>query len=254
MKKGGTSRTLVITGGNRGIGEAITQAFWNEGYFVLAGARTETELVRQLGERVRFQKMDVRLESDHRVLAKTALEWTGHLDVFINCAGFSQWRAIREVDLDFWDKMIDTNLKGTFWGCKVAAENMPTGGCIINISSLAGKRGSANNSVYCVSKFGVNGLTQALAKELGPKGIRVNAVCPVYIKTKGLMEALTDERSPTQGQGAESYLEKFAAENAALKRLPSGEEVATMCLFLASPEASAITGQCINVDCGVLPQ
>jgi 3-oxoacyl-[acyl-carrier protein] reductase/meso-butanediol dehydrogenase/(S,S)-butanediol dehydrogenase/diacetyl reductase len=150
--------------------------------------------------------------------------------------------------------MIDTNLKGTFWGCKVASENLSAGGCIINISSLAGKRGSANNSVYCASKFGVNGLTQALAKELGPRGIRVNAVCPVYIQTKGLVEALSDKRSPTQGEDIESYLEKFAAENAALKRLPTGEEVAEMCLFLASDEASATTGQCINVDCGVLPQ
>ena len=138
--------------------------------------------------------------------------------------------------------------------CKVAAENLSEGGCIINISSIAGKRGSANNSVYCVSKFGVNGLTQALAKELGPKGIRVNAVCPVYIQTKGLMEALGNKRSPTQGKDIDLYLKIFAAENAALKRLPTGDEVAKMCLFLASDKASAITGQCIHVDCGVLPQ
>lgn len=254
MKIDSISRTVVITGGNRGIGEAITKVFWKEGYHALMGARTDTKLAEQLGERVRFQKMDVRLESDHRILVKTALEWTGRLDVFINCAGFSEWRPIFEVDSDFWNKMIDTNLKGTFWGCKVAAENLSEGGCIINISSIAGKRGSANNSVYCVSKFGVNGLTQALAKELGPKGIRVNAVCPVYIQTKGLMEALGNKRSPTQGKDIDLYLKIFAAENAALKRLPTGDEVAKMCLFLASDKASAITGQCIHVDCGVLPQ
>ena len=80
---------------------------------------------------------------------------------------------------EFWNKMIDTNLKGAFWGCKIAAANLNAGGTIINVSSLAGKRGSVNNSVYCASKFGMNGLTQALAKELGQKGIRVNAVCPV---------------------------------------------------------------------------
>jgi NAD(P)-dependent dehydrogenase (short-subunit alcohol dehydrogenase family) len=254
MKIRNIRRTVVITGGNRGIGEAITKAFWKEGYRVLIGARTDTKLARQLGERVRFQKMDVRLESNHRTLVKTAVKWTGRLDVFINCAGFSEWRPIHEVDSNFWNKMIDTNLKGTFWGCKVAAESLSKGGCIINISSLAGKRGSSNNSVYCASKFGINGLTQALAKELGAKGIRVNAVCPVYIQTKGLMEALSDKRSPAQGEDTESYLEKFAAENAALKRLPTGDEVARMCLFLASHKASAITGQCINVDCGVLPQ
>jgi NAD(P)-dependent dehydrogenase (short-subunit alcohol dehydrogenase family) len=254
MGKSDINRTVIISGGNRGIGEAITKAFWKEGYHVLMGARTDTKLTAQLGKEVRFQRTDVCLESDHRVLVKSAFEWTGRLDVFINCAGFSQWRPINEVDLDFWNKMIDTNLKGTFWGCKVAAESLSEGGCIINISSLAGKRGSANNSVYCASKFGVNGLTQALAKELGPKGIRVNAVCPVYVQTQGLMEALGDKRSPTQGMDIEFYLEKFAAENAALRRLPTGDEVARMCLFLASLEASAITGQCINVDCGVLPQ
>ncbi len=254
MVKNRVDRTVIITGGNRGIGEAITRAFWEEGYHVLIGARRDTQLARQLGGRVRFKKTDVRLESNHRSLVKTAFQWTGRLDVYVNCAGFSGWRPVREVDSDFWNKMIDTNLKGAFWGCKVAAESLSEGGCIINISSLAGKRGSANNSVYCASKFGVNGLTQALAKELGPRGIRVNAVCPVYIQTKGLMQALKDKRSPVQGDDIASFLRRFAEENAALKRLPTGEEIAKMCLFLASDKASAITGQCINVDCGVLPQ
>ncbi len=249
-----SDQTVVISGGNRGIGEAITKAFWKEGCHILVGARTETHMLRELGERARFEKMDVRLEENHRRIVKTAFEWTGRLDVYVNCAGLSGWRPVEAIDLSFWDEIIDTNLKGTFWGCKVAAENLSTGGCIINISSLAGKRGSANNSVYCASKFGVNGLTQALAKELGPRGIRVNAVCPVYVQTDGLLEALMDKRSPTQGGDIESYLRRFAEENAALKRLPTGEEVAKMCVFLASDEASAITGQCINVDCGVLPQ
>ncbi len=247
-------RAVIITGGNRGIGEAITRAFWKDSFHVLVGARTETDLIRELGERVRFEKMDVRLEEDHRRLVKIAFEWTGRLDVYINCAGFSGWRPVENIDLSFWNEMTDTNLKGTFWGCKVAAENLSKDGCIINISSLAGKRGSANNSVYCASKFGVNGLTQALAKELGSRGIRVNAVCPVYVQTNGLLEALVDKQSPVQGGDVEVYLRKFAEENAALRRLPTGDEVAKMCLFLASDEASAITGQCINVDCGVLPQ
>ncbi len=154
----------------------------------------------------------------------------------------------------FWDKMLNTNLKGTFWGCKTAAEYLSPGGSIINVSSLAGKRGSANNSVYCASKFGVNGITQALAKELGPKGIRVNAVCPVYVETSGLLEALENPDAPSRGQETDAYLQEFAKANAALQRLPHGSEVADLCLYLASPAASAITSQCINVDCGVLPQ
>jgi len=238
----------------RGIGEFLTRVFWEEGYHVLIAARRDTGLPGKLGDRVRFQRADVREEKDHTALVATMLNWTGRLDAYINNAGFSEWRAVEEVNESFWRKMIDTNLKGVFWGCKVAAGALKEGGSIINISSLAGKRGSANNSVYCASKFGVNGITQALAKELGPKGIRVNAVCPVYVQTEGLLEALKDDKSPTGGSATIAYFESFARDNAALKRLPLGQEIAEVCLFLASNKASAITGQCINVDCGVLPQ
>jgi 3-oxoacyl-[acyl-carrier protein] reductase/meso-butanediol dehydrogenase/(S,S)-butanediol dehydrogenase/diacetyl reductase len=196
----------------------------------------------------------VRKESDHKALVAAAIEWTGQINAYVNCAGFSKWSPIEKINEQFWVEMIDTNLKGTFWGCKAAAAHLTKGGCIINISSLAGKRGSANNSAYCASKFGVNGLTQALAKELGPRGITVNAVCPVYVRTEGLIEALKDNDSPTQGKDIEMYFEHFARDNAALKRLPLGEEIGNACVFLASDESSAITGQCINVDCGVLPQ
>jgi 3-oxoacyl-[acyl-carrier protein] reductase/meso-butanediol dehydrogenase/(S,S)-butanediol dehydrogenase/diacetyl reductase len=130
---------------------------------------------------------------------------------------------------------------------------MLDGASIINISSIAGKRGSSNNSAYCSSKFGVNGLTQSLSKELGPRGIRVNALCPVLIKTDGLIDALKENFSPAK-LDPEKFITDFARDNSALKRLPTGEEVGNMAVFLASNEASAITGQCINVDCGVLPQ
>ena len=247
-------KTVIITGGNRGLGENITRVYYDHGYHVMIGAQTDTGLAQKLGERARFLKTDVRNEADHHTLVKKTIKWTGRLDVYINCAGFSAWCPVEEVDEDFWNTMINTNLKGVFFGCKAAVRHLGKNGCIINISSIAGKRGSANNSVYCASKFGVNGITQALAKELGPRGIRVNAVCPVYIATKGLIEALKDEQSPARGMDIGDYLEKFASENAALLRLPTGDEIANACLFLASDEASAITGQCINVDCGVLPQ
>ncbi|MBM3251556.1 MAG: SDR family oxidoreductase [Candidatus Omnitrophica bacterium] len=252
MKKINNKRTVIITGGNRGIGEFITRAFYNNGDYVLIGARSDTGLTKKLGPRARFSKVDVRKEIDQTKLAKTAINWTKRLDVYINCAGFSQWRPIKEVNDKFWNDMVNTNLKGTFWGCKTAARFLSKGGCIINISSIAGKRGSANNSVYCASKFGIIGLTQSLAKELGPKGIRVNAVCPVYIRTDGLMKALKDNSSPTQGKNIEEYFKKFTAENSCLGRLPTAEEIANVCVFLASDKASAITGQSINVDCGVL--
>ncbi|MBI5134682.1 SDR family oxidoreductase [Candidatus Uhrbacteria bacterium] len=246
--------TVVVTGGNRGIGEGIVREFLAAGYQVLVGARTDTRLEVSLGAMVRFCPMDVTQRSDHHALVKTALNWTGRVDVYVNCAGFSRWRSIDCINEEVSNQMIQTNLMGTLWGCQAAASVLPSGGSIINVSSIAGKRGSANNSLYCATKFGVNGITQSLAKELGSRGIRVNAVCPVLIHTPGLMEALQDEQSPTKGKDVGQFFAAFTQANAALGRLPTAQEVGAVCVFLASPQASAITGQCLNVDCGVFPQ
>jgi NAD(P)-dependent dehydrogenase (short-subunit alcohol dehydrogenase family) len=182
------------------------------------------------------------------------IKWTGNIDVLINNAGYSGWKPLEKIDEDFWDEMIDTNLKSVLFASQAALAAMQKGASIVNISSLAGKRGSANNAVYCASKFGVNGITQSLAKELGSRGIRVNAVCPVYLRTPGLEEALQENDSPTKGNDLTSYLDEFAKTQTALGVLPTEQQVADTCVFLASKEAGAITGQCINVDCGVLPQ
>lgn len=246
-------KTVVITGGNRGIGLNITEAYMDAGYFVVVGARQDIGLTKRFGDQVRFVAMDVRDESAHRSLVDIAIRQTNTLDVYINNAGYSEWRPIAEIDDNFLDDLIGTNLKGAFWGCKAAASVMQEGGCIVNISSIAGKRGSSNNSAYCATKFGMNGLTQALAKELGPRGIRVNALCPVLIPTEGLLEALKNPHSPAKGN-TEEFIVNFTAANSALGRLPTGVEVAAASLFLSSDAASAMTGQCINVDCGVFPQ
>ncbi len=246
-------KTVIITGGTKGIGLSIAKAFHDEGMNVVVGARLQSQEIKKFDSRIRFVQMDVRKEMNHRELIKVARQWTGRVDVYVNCAGFFEWKPVHEIDKPFWDLIIDTNLKGTFWGCKVAAENLKEGGVIINISSLAGKRGSANNSAYCASKFGVNGLTQSLARELGSKGIRVNAICPVYVKTPFLHEQLKHRVSPAQGKDVDQYLKQFSESQSALKRLPTMEEVATTCLFLASDKASAITGQSLIVDCGVFP-
>ncbi len=246
-------KTVVITGGNRGIGLSITESFVNAGFFVVVGARQDFDLNSKFGDQVSFVPIDVRDESAHQKLVDTALGKTGALDVYINNAGFSEWRPIEDIDDQFLDDILATNLKGAFWGCKAASRAMKDGASIINISSIAGKRGSSNNSAYCATKFGMNGLTQSLAKEIGPRGIRVNALCPVIVPTEGLIEALKSPFSPAKGD-PEGFISSFRKANAALGRLPTGEEIAAMCLLLSSEDASAVTGQCINVDCGVLPQ
>jgi len=246
--------TAVITGGSRGIGAEITRKFHSAGWIVVVGARNAPEGFDKDSESIQAVSMDVTRIQDHTRLVEFALAKTGRLDCYINCAGRSQWKSLESISEPFLEEMLDVNLKGVLWGCQAAAEKLQIGGSIINISSLAGKRGSANNAAYCMAKFGVNGLTQSLAKELGSKGIRVNAVCPVYVPTLGVISALELPEAPPNGETVESYFNNFIEANTALKRLPTGNEVASTCLFLASPAASAITGQCINVDCGVLPQ
>jgi NAD(P)-dependent dehydrogenase (short-subunit alcohol dehydrogenase family) len=248
-----TRKTVIITGGNKGIGEGITRVFLDAGYDVVIGAREKTSLFDNNTEHLHFVPTDVRHEESHKALVAAALEKTGRLDVYINNAGLSGWKPLAHITDEFIDHLVSTNLKSVIWGCKAAIGAMPAGGVIINISSLAGKRGSTNNTVYCATKFAVNGITQSLAKELGPQGIRVNALCPVLVTTSGLLEALAGPDAPG-GDDPAGFIDNFRKANAALGRLPTGEEVGDMALLLAGEQASAITGQCINVDCGVFPQ
>jgi 3-oxoacyl-[acyl-carrier protein] reductase/meso-butanediol dehydrogenase/(S,S)-butanediol dehydrogenase/diacetyl reductase len=244
-------RTVVVTGGSRGIGAVIADAFHALGDRVVVASRSAPP---HLDERRRHVSCDVRVPADLRTAVEAAVAWSGGLDVLVSNAGTSGWKRLEDVDEAFWDDMIDTNLKGALFAAQAAAPHLRAGGCMINVSSLAGKRGSAHNAVYCAAKFGVNGITQALAKELGPRGIRVNAVCPVYVRTPGLEAALRDPAAPPAGDDVDRYLAEFARTQSALGRMPRAEEVARTCVFLASDAASAITGQCLNVDCGVLPQ
>ena len=246
-------KTVIITGGNKGIGLDISKVFADNGYKVFVGAREDTKELQSLDGDITFVKTDVKVEKDHQKLVKIALDRTNRLDTYINNAGFSTWRSIGNIDEDFLDNVLDTNLKGVFWGCKSALSVMQSGANIVNVSSIAGKRGSANNSAYCASKFGVNAITQSLAKEVGKRNIRVNAICPVIVPTQGLIEALDKPESPAYGN-IDLFIDNFRKNQAALPELPTGEEIGKSCLFLASDGASAITGQCINVDCGVFPQ
>jgi len=245
-------RVVAITGGTRGIGRAIAELFLERGEVVAVLSRSAPEA--SLPSAILPITGDVRIREDVRRFVQQIEKRLGPLGVFVNCAGISRWRSLGHIDESFARGMLETNILGTLWGCQAAAEGMAEGGAIVNVSSLAGKRGSANNSAYCASKFAVNGITQALAKELGARKIRVNAVCPVYVETPYILESLSEKESPAAGKPVSDYLADFAAAQTALGRLPKAAEIADLICFLASPQASAITGQCINIDCGTLPQ
>jgi NAD(P)-dependent dehydrogenase (short-subunit alcohol dehydrogenase family) len=149
------SATVIVTGGNRGIGRSITESFVKAGYTVIVGARTEQNIQAINPKHVIFRAVDVRDEAAHVTLAQMAIDATGRIDAWVNNAGVSAWKPINEIDEAFFDELMGINLKGAFWGCKAAAQYMTdAGGSIINISSIAGKRGSANNAMYCATKFG----------------------------------------------------------------------------------------------------
>lgn len=244
-------KVAVITGGSKGLGLGLVNHFLNCNYKVFACSRKK-----QLNEdHPNFYHIqgDVVDQNTHYKLAELAFKKFGQLNVYINNAGVSKWVPLSEINKDLLEELFKTNIHSAFWGCQAAARYMKCNDVIINISSIAGKRGSKNNSSYVATKFAMNGLTQSLAKELGEKGIRVNAVCPVLVETEGLLSALQDKNSPGY-PNPKDFLEGFRLTQSALGRLPSVEEVSNLVYFLASKEASAITGQCINVDCGVFPQ
>ena len=233
-----TENTIIITGGSRGMGASISAAFHAAGHRVVIAGRTDTGLAKQLGEHARFIATDVRQTQSLVGLIKRTIDWTGRLDVLVNNAGLSAWRPLGEIDEAFWQDMLDTNLKSVLFASQAALPHMRRGGSIINISSLAGKRGSTNNSVYCATKFGVNAITQSLAKELGPVGIRVNAVGPGFISTDLVKNGLPPE----------TY--DMLAGMHPIGRMGTPEEVAKLVLFLASDASSNMTGGYYPVDGG----
>ncbi len=246
-------KLVIITGGTRGIGQSISEEFLNNKWKVIVTGRSETSYIKKnQNKNLRYVKMDVSKEKDFIQLYKEAKKWSKSINCVINCAGISSWMPIRSVNNSFIDKIFETNVKGVIWSCKHASFYLKSGSSIINISSIASKRGSKNNSIYCASKFAVNGITQSLSKELGKENIRVNAVCPVNILTSGLKDAFKSSHSPVKGNN-KNYLKDFIKQQSALPNLPNKKDVAYFCYFLASDKARYITGQSFNIDSGVMP-
>jgi len=250
-------RVAVITGGSRGIGRGIAEKFLAEGAAVVIGGKSQDKGLRAIeemgvGDRATFLQCDVRREEDVNNLVDEAAKRYGSADVLVNNAGGSdRWALVHELSDEAWQNALDLNLNAVFWGTRRALKYMLDRGWgrILNISSVEGKQANKPAvSHYITNKHAINGFTKAVAHEYGPRGITCNAICPGAVETDLMMEA-----GPTVAAQAgityEQFLDNYAQE-AAIKRLNTVEEVAAMAALLASEVGGGITGALINVDGG----
>ncbi len=240
-------KSAVITGGVRGIGKAIAEEFCRQGADVLlcyrsneeAAKRTAEEL-KQYGTRVELIKGDVSDPAHAEETAKHAKELFGKIDILVNNAGITKDKLLLKMTPSDFDEVVQANLSGSFYFLQAIAPVMikQRGGRIINISSIVGVKGNAGQVNYSASKAGIIGMTLSAAKELGKRGITVNAIAPGYIETD-MTEILTEDQK------------KAMTDIISLGRAGKASDVANAVAFLASDAAAYITGQILAVDGGM---
>ena len=248
-----------VTGAAMGMGRAIAETLAAEGATVAVTdldfklAQEVAEGIRQKGGKAEAWKLDVTDRPEIKKVIQEVVGRFGKLDIWVNNAGVSTMVAFLELSERDWDFLHDVNGSGVFFCSQAVASHMVkagSGGKIINVASMAGKRGGNAPYLahYVYTKFGVIGLTQAMAKELSPHKITCNAVCPGYVATPMQERELVWEaklRNMTPAAVKQSYI-----DDTPLGRLETAQDIANMVLFLASSEADFITGEAINVNGG----
>ncbi len=241
-------KTAIVTGGSRGIGEAVALRLAQEGAHVavcasksLSSAEAVAAKIQTLGRQALSLQTDVSKTEDVDVLIKTVLDAWGKIDILVNNAGITRDNLLLRMKEEEWDAVMDVNLKGAFNCIKAATRSMMKArtGRIINISSVVGLMGNAGQANYAASKSGLFGLTKSVAKELASRGITANAVAPGFIPTDMTAELTDDIKSKL------------------IQQIPLGclgrpEDIAAAVAFLASDDAAYITGQVIVVDGGMV--
>ncbi len=244
-----TEKRVLVTGGSRGIGFAIADAFLDAGARVAINGRTEQSVsaaIERLGgdEHVVAAPGDIGTVAGCETAVKTAIDAFGGLDILVNSAGIGSGRPIEDSDEAMWDAHIDVNLKGTFFCCRAALPALrESKGNIVNIASDAGLMGCPGITVYCASKGGVVNMTRAMALEVAPD-VRVNVVCPGYVDTDMIRRDHIDKKDDP------SAAEQRMIDYAPLKRIATPAEIGQAVLYLASFEARFITGSALPIDGG----
>ncbi|MGZ4804796.1 MAG: SDR family NAD(P)-dependent oxidoreductase [Ilumatobacteraceae bacterium] len=234
----------LITGAAGGIGGATLERFVNGGWMVAAVDLDDVAA----GDNVLPIRADLTHVDQCRRAVADAVAWTGRLDAVVNAAGVWTEGPSTETTEAEWDRVLDLNLKGLFFVSSAAIPHLiSTRGCIINMSSDAGVQGNAGAAVYCASKGGVSNLTRALALELAPSGVRVNAVCPGDVDSPMLRGQAAASPDPA------AYLDKLLRgyPQGASARFIEPAEIAELIWFLCQPSATAITGANISIDLGL---
>lgn len=240
-------KVALVTGASKGIGEAIAKKLASQGAFVIVNYNGSKERAEALVAQIREQGADaVPYQCDVagfqavEAMVKELISAYGRIDILVNNAGITRDNLIMKMSEEDFDAVLATNLKGAFNTIRHLARQMvkQRSGKIINISSVSGVLGNAGQANYAASKAGVIGLTKSMARELASRGINVNAIAPGFVETE-----MTQALSETVREGATAQIP--------LRRFGTPREIADVAAFLASDEASYITGQIIHVDGGM---
>ena len=231
-----SGETAIVTGAGRGIGRAIARTFAAAGATVVCASRTKEQVEETADEIVRAgglavaQPADVTRKEDAEALVRRTLEATGRLDIVVNNAGVFVWKTLANLEEAEWDRILGTNLKAAYLLTHAALPALAKAGRgrIVNVSSIHGTVGDATVVAHCAAKFGLIGLTKALANELRGIGVSVNALCPGSTENKTREEVTRPHEAP-------------------LKEKLNAEDVADAALFLVSPAAASITGAVLDV-------
>ena len=240
-------KVALVTGAGRGIGKQIALTLAEKGATVIVNfngskekAQETVQEIEAKGWKAQMYQCDVSDMTSCGEMIAELIKAYGRIDILVNNAGITRDNLLMRMSEEEFDEVIRVNLKGCFNTMKHVSRYMlkQKGGRIINISSVTGLIGNAGQANYCASKAGVIGLTKSAARELGSRGITVNAIAPGFIETE--MTAVLSEK-----------LKETMTEQTLLKRTGSAKEVASVAAFLASEDASYITGQVISVDGGM---
>jgi len=235
----------VVTGASRGIGAATALSLADSGHRLVLVARGEEPLrevaraCEALGAHVRVHASDVTDAEAMTGVFRAILQDEKRLDVLVNAAGIMRDAVLAMTKLETLGELLRVNVTGTFHCCQLASKFMvrQRSGAIVNVASKVGESGSPGQSAYAASKAAIAGLTKSLAKELGPTGVRVNAVAPGFVETDLTAHYGADARAAIAAQ-------------IALRRLGQAQEVARVIRFLCSADAAYVTGQVLGVDGG----